>query len=198
MERFNSRTEEEKKERGSNLCGSIITLAINIAEVVVGYMYLDDEDCKDACLCKLDAARYLFYSGILGLSVSALSLFFTFCLGFMAICAACDGHISSAEKCALGTGCCLHWLVQLAVFVTQIVIVIWGFAVIFPAYSTWDYKDDTSLTYCHYTPFMFAFVLLIIQAVFFALAAPCIICLCCCAGTGAAFAAIGLSNRNEV
>merc|ERR1719464_1156351 len=96
----------------------------------------------------------------------------------MACCAALDGKISKGEVCALGMGCCLHWLVQLAVFVTQIVIVIWGFAVIFPEYATWEYLDQNSDNYCHYTPFMFAFVLLIIQATLLCLAAPCFIFFC--------------------
>jgi len=179
----------KEKERGSNGCASIIFLAVNIAEVIVGVMYWDD--------CNLEAAKYLYYSGILGLSVSAISLFFTFCLGFMACCAACDNKISDGEACALGVGCCLHWLVQMAVGVTQIVIMIWGFAVIFPSYSTWEYENVPAENdnFCHYTPYMFAFVLLIIQCVVLCLVAPCIICCCFCGAAGAAFSAV---NRSEV
>ena len=48
-------------------------------------------------------------------------------------------------------------------------------------YSQWDYVEKTSDHYCAYTPFMFAFVILILQWIFLPFILCCSIMLCCCA-----------------
>merc|ERR1711963_1071617 len=42
-------------------------------------------------------------------------------------------------------------------------LAIWGSVVVFGAYSTWTYEEAVDETFCDYTCFMFAFVLLILR-----------------------------------
>jgi len=60
-------------------------------------------------------------------------------------------------------------------------VIIWGSIVVFGQYSQWDYVEKTSDHYCAYTPFMFAFVILILQWIFLPFILCCSIMLCCCA-----------------
>ena len=63
-------------------------------------------------------------------------------------------------------------------------ILVWGSVVVFGPYAEWTDDvakrniPDDGMEYCHYTPFMFAFVLLIIRWVLIALVP---VCICCCA-----------------
>ena len=45
----------------------------------------------------------------------------------------------------------------------QFGVQIWASVVVFGAYSTWEYDDKSSENFCEYTPYMFAFVILIIK-----------------------------------
>ncbi len=47
------------------------------------------------------------------------------------------------------------------------------------AYSTWDYRDPESEFYCDYTPYMFAFVVLILDWVLFPFMICCIFLVFC-------------------
>ena len=47
------------------------------------------------------------------------------------------------------------------------------------AYSTWEYEDKESHYYCAYTPYMLAFVLLIIQWCILPFIFCCTCCFCC-------------------
>jgi hypothetical protein len=49
----------------------------------------------------------------------------------------------------------------------QFGVQIWASVVVFGAYKTWEYDDKSSENFCEYTPFMFAFVILIIKWVLF-------------------------------
>jgi len=108
--------------------------------------------------CPNGAAEYLYIAGILLLVLNLMGL-----IGVIAQkCAMKDGKVTCGEQCGLNflsfiTG--MMWLGDLG-------LAIWGSVVVFGAYSTWTYdlkaaaKDDT---YCDYTCFMFAFVLLILR-----------------------------------
>merc|ERR1711978_50087 len=70
-----------------------------------------------------------------------------------------DGKISMGEQCGLNlisftTG--MAWLGEFG-------LAIWGSVVVFGAYSTWTYEEAVDETFCDYTCFMFAFVLLILR-----------------------------------
>jgi len=70
-----------------------------------------------------------------------------------------DGKVTFGEQCGLNflsfvTG--MMWLADLG-------LAIWGSVVVFGAYSTWTYEGAVGETYCDYTCFMFAFVLLILR-----------------------------------
>jgi len=180
---------DNNKDRNTNLGGfSILTLAIYIASVAVGKSYEAEADCK------LQAASYLYYSGAVGVSVSVISLFFTCCLCITGCCAIKDGVVDATEGCCLLMGVWLQWLVKRAIFLAQVIIMIWGFAVIFPAYSTWQYEDKDAEFFCEKTPMVFAFVLLIIQCLIVCLGA----CICaiplCCAAACASCTIFGDSN----
>lgn len=49
---------------------------------------------------------------------------------------------------------------------TSFCVLIYGSIVVFSKYATWDYKNPSSATFCAYTPFMFAFLVLIFEWVF--------------------------------
>lgn len=59
--------------------------------------------------------------------------------------------------------------------VLQFGVLIYGSIVVFGEYRTWDYTDQSSDKFCNYTPFMLAFVTLILSWVL----QPFIVCCCC-------------------
>merc|ERR1712080_644882 len=183
---MNNDGEQQKPDNNNNLM-NLILLGINIAAVIVGYTYASD--------CDNGADTYLLYSGSLGLAVSIVTLLFLISLCFCPCFAPC----SSA----------LYVIMNMVIAGTQLIVLIWGFAVIFPAYSEWTYdtaegsgvsphlggseltsdvisteSSDLSpgddLNYCAKSPMLFAFTLLIIRAVIFGGFA--LVCCCgCCA-----------------
>ncbi len=48
------------------------------------------------------------------------------------------------------------------------------------AHATWEYEDPQNPHYCAYTPFKFAFVMLVIYWVFFPFMLCYGLCCCCC------------------
>merc|ERR1719418_100901 len=64
------------------------------------------------------------------------------------------------------------------VTLTMFAVTIWGSVVVFGPYSEWVYEeaDKSNDNYCEYTPFMFAFVTLILEWVFI----PVMVLLVCC------------------
>jgi len=123
----------------------------------IGHSYMDS--------CQNGAAFFLFYGGLMTIIGKILSIIMYCYKG----CAERDGVISGLEYCGLG----VLTLIKGALFIGDCVVLLWGTIVVFGNYSTWTYEarlhEDTDLTnldYCDYTPFMFAFVLLILDWIF--------------------------------
>ena len=160
--------EDKKKHQRALLVSHFISLILYIPMVVIG--------CQNKVECKNDAALYLIIGGGLGLGLTLLKI-----LAILTP-SECD------DKFANG----LSPLASLFGFG----VTIWGSIVVFGAYSTWTYTKDNEGSgngntsgddddYCPYTPFMFAFVLLILEWILRPLIFCCeCVCLClsCCGG----------------
>ena len=59
--------------------------------------------------------------------------------------------------------CGTLWAIVVVTGLAQFGVLIWASVVVFGAYKTWDYEDKSSENFCEYTPFMLAFVILIIK-----------------------------------
>jgi len=110
---------------------------------------------SESAECPNGAARYLYIAGILTLVINLIGLIGMFAQKM----ALKDGKISMGEQCGLNlisftTG--MAWLGEFG-------LAIWGSVVVFGAYSTWTYEEAVDETFCDYTCFMFAFVLLILR-----------------------------------
>merc|ERR1711971_1479632 len=119
----------------------------------VGMAYNDEESCK------LEAASFLAIGGGL---VSAIALLGPALLGLLAICTPSETH----EK-----------IMKLLTPISSLAhfgLMIWGSVVVFGPYSTWTSEDKNSDGYCAQTPFMFAFVILILNWIIF----PILVCIC--------------------
>jgi len=142
----------------------------------VGVHYQNSEDPK-VINCQFDAALYLYIGGILGIIMHGFGVV----TAFATWCAERDGVVTEGEKCGLGMLKCVVGCASFFVVIGELVILIWGSIVVFGNYADWtDDKEkiaDDKLEYCHYTPFMFAFCLLIIKWVLIALVP---VCVCCC------------------
>jgi len=68
-----------------------------------------------------------------------------------------------------------------AVLICDVVVIIWGSIVVFSNYSSWSYTDHESEYYCHKTPMLFAFILLLIKWLLIPviLILGCVSALCC-------------------
>jgi len=131
---------------------SIISLVLNLSMLIVGAEYSSEEHCK------LQAPMYLMVAGGIITTLNILTL--------IANCTPCDGDDKIVAK--------LSPIVALAMFA----VTIWGSVVVFGPYSEWSYEktDSTKDNYCEYTPFMFAFVMLILQWILI----PVFVLLACC------------------
>lgn len=110
--------------------------------------------------CTFDATTYLVVGG----SIMVISNILVFIA--LKTPMECDDKLMNALMPAIG-------LAQFCIF-------LWGTIVVFGHYSGWTYNALELLSpdkyYCAYTPFMFAFVLLILKWVLL----PFIIVFCCC------------------
>jgi len=148
---------------------NVITgLGLAIAMVYVGFSYSGESPGY----CTFGAVDYLYNAGIVSLVANGIGI-----LSSLAEwCALRDGKISAGENCVLA-------ILRFAAFIVVIcdfVVVIWGSVVVFGNYSKWTYDvtDEGNDGYCHYTPMMFAFVLLIIK---WTLVPVMFVCTCLCA-----------------
>lgn len=155
-------------------CSSFISLVISIPMICVGNAYWN--------WCKVGASAYLYHSGILGLVVAIVNTLFAIGVYICRMCSP-DGKTKFALTLSIG--------------IAEIVRMIWGFVIVFPAYEHVEYHGNYSALdgqiynpyyvdldtspeyYCEYTPFMFAFVLLVIEAVLISLGAFCGCCVGC-------------------
>ena len=106
--------------------------------IVVGDQY----NTLDACSFQI--SQVLEVMG--GLMLFNAILFIILGLAF------CTETIDCGAICAI----VLTWSVQFGVQ-------IWASVIVFGAYKTWEYEDNSSENFCEYTPFMLAFVILIIK-----------------------------------
>ena len=153
--------EEKKRQQRAMLIPNFISLLLYIPMVIIGYQNNDE--------CDMNAPLYLLIGGGIGLGMTLLKI--------VAILTPSDCD----DKFANG-------LTPLA-SLFSLGVTIWGSIVVFSAYSSWthdmelkDNKEDEHL-YCPYTPFMMAFVLLILEWVLkpFILCCECLlVCLSCC------------------
>ena len=127
------------------MCNGIIKLALSIAMIVIGDQYNNLEACS------IQISQVLEVMGGLMLFIAILDIMLGLAFG------------TEAVEC--GTICAIVVVTRLAQFGVQI----WASVVVFGAYKTWEYEDISSENFCEYTPFMFAFVILIIQWVVFGL-----------------------------
>jgi len=139
---------EDKGQKGQ-IINAVLKIIWGAIYIGVGHYYLSD--------CPNGAASYLFYAGIILVALNGVSIFGI----FFKKCAESDGKINCIESC----GICLVSVTGLVLAIANIVVLIWGSVVVFGAYSEWTYKEEDKLKiqYCAYTPFITAFVLLIID-----------------------------------
>ena len=182
-------SKENGQKTGAGGVFSILPLTLSIAMLAVGVHYQnpDDEMKKN---CEFGATLYLFIGGILGIIVHGLGVI----TAIATWCAERDGVVTEGEKCGLNFLKSVGGCAATFVFNGELGILVWGSVVVFGPYAEWT--DDVAkrnipndgMEYCNYTPFMFAFVLLIIRWALIALV-PVVICCCApliCLGLGLA------------
>lgn len=141
--------EAHKSKEMSARSFSLISLVCAMAMVIVGDMYWSEESCR------FGATSYLYYGGVFSLTINLLGL--ATCLAKWW--ALKDGKISLSERRVL-------WLLGVTssiVIICDVIVVIWGSIVVFTNYASWTYTDPGSSTFCHKTPMLFAFILLLIK-----------------------------------
>ena len=121
------------------MCNGIIQLPLSIAMIVIGDQY----NTLDSCSIQI--------SPILEV-MGALML-------FHAILYIMVGLAFGTEAVECGT----LWAIVVVTGLAQFGVLIWASVVVFGAYKTWEYEDKSSENFCEYTPYMFAFVILIIK-----------------------------------
>jgi len=148
---FGNKSIEDKQERKKQLVlPNVVSLAVCIAMFAVGISYNSEEDCKGK------ATTFLILGGGIVLAITVLRLIasWTPC--------ECDDKIMD--------------ILSPFANVVHFCVIIWGSVVVLGQYSQWEYEEKSSENYCAYTPFMFAFVILILNWICF----PFILCCCCC------------------
>jgi len=152
----------EKEGEATQMCSSVITFIFGCIMLGIGHSYQDT--------CPNGAATFLFYAGI----ITMVSKVFAFVKFFAKVCAESDGVISGAEYCGLG----LLTIISGLIIIADCMVLIWGTVVVFGVYPRWTYYKDDELSplYCEYTPFMFSFVLLILDWIFLPMI---VLCTCC-------------------
>jgi len=151
------------------LCNAVVAFIFGCVMMGIGHSY--------GHLCQNGAATFLFYGGL----IKIISNIFSILLFCFIRCAEKDGVISGKEYCGIG----ILSLIQTALWIGNLVVIIWGTIVVFGNYSTWTYEapeegTPTNMDYCDYTPFMFAFVLLILDWIIL----PFFVCCICAALCG--------------
>lgn len=144
---------DAKKHKKQHVCGNLVQCVLGIVMLSIGGVYYNE--------CQFDATTYLVVGGAIMLITNILSI--------VAIMTPMEWDDKLTKSLTP-----LITLVQFCIF-------IWGTIVVFGYYSSWSYNKieaglDIEKYYCAYTPYMFAFVLLIITWVLL----PFIIGLCCC------------------
>ena len=134
----------------SLMCNGIIKLALSIAMIVIGDQYNNLEACS------IQISQVLEVMGGLMLFIAILDIMVGLAFGMEAV-----------ECTGLELECGTIYAIVVVTRLAQFGVQIWASVVVFGAYKTWEYEDNSSENFCEYTPFMFAFVILIIQWVVF-------------------------------
>jgi len=119
--------------------------------VGIGYNYQNT--------CPIGVSSYLYYAGIILLTLHVVRiLVLSIIHGINAL---TDGDWKKQLKWARIVAIIVHLLADL-------IVVIWGSFLVFGAFYTWSYNEDDigKTNYCSYTPFMTAYVTLIIIWIF--------------------------------
>merc|ERR1712059_77808 len=143
------------------LISTALKSVIGFVMLGVGQSYLAD--------CPNGAANYLFCAGIIIVVANVVGLVSNLAKRW----AESDGKVSSMESCML----CLINTVSALLLIADIVVLFWGSVVVFGAYSQWSDKEEDidKDNYCANTPFMTAFVILILDWIVFPF-----VCMCTC------------------
>ena len=146
-----------------NFIFPVIWLLFSITMVAVGSIYSD---------CSLGVLLYLKIAGGIMTGISMLSVIL----------------ITTSGNCCRNEVC--RYLMSVFMGASCLGVMIWGSVVVFGPYNTWTYDptnstqfnttsqlkfnttDSNSETYCNFTPYMLAFVFLIIQWVISTLLLP--------------------------
>ena len=118
----------------------IIQLALSIAMIVIGDRY----NTLDSCSIQISQVLEVMGGLMLFIAILEIMVGLVFCT-------------EAIDEC--GTICAIIVVTSLA----YCGVLIWASVVVFGAYKTWEYEDNSSENFCEYTPYMFAFVILIIQ-----------------------------------
>merc|ERR1711982_45797 len=190
MEKFNS--EEFKQNSQTSEKGySIVQAILGGVMVAVGYNYVwehhnggnvDGVSTEEDNLCPNGAAYWLWIAGILLLVSNSIN-------GWAKMykkCAERDGKIDCGEK----VGMAINSFSSGVMTIVDFAMLIWGSVVVFGAYANWTYKWDDykpeENNFCEYTPFMTAFVILILKwviiPVMIVITCFCACCCACCCG----------------
>lgn len=141
---------DAKKHKKQHICGNLVQCVLGIVMLSIGGVYYPE--------CNFDATTYLVVGGAIMLITNILSI--------VAILTPFEWDDKLTKSLTPMIG-----LVQFGIF-------LWGTIVVFGSYSSWTYDvgSNDEKYYCAYTPYLFAFVLLIIKWVLL----PFILALCCC------------------
>ena len=127
----------------TRLIALVISSCIHIPMLVIGSTYP---------YCNFDALSWLKVVGAFGFAVTILNFVLaSICKDEMK-----DGWSNVGLLIAI---------LNVAILITQFSFLIWGSVIIFSEYSTWTYDSTDILknTYCNYTPYVMAFVYLILS-----------------------------------
>ena len=153
----------------SELRYSILQIILAIAMISIGAYYNDEEVCPN------HAAWWLFIAGLILLVLNILNV----ANKVYRRCLLDHGKNSFVKRCGLEILLVSSALLTIA----DVVMIIWGAFLVFGSYDSWTYdlrkyeQNMEELNYCHYTPMMTAFAILIVK---FILLPVMIIMLCIC------------------
>ena len=149
-------------------CSSILSIGVNAAMLGVGASYVQGEDCK------LQALLYLKVTGAFGLVMYIIQLLLQL-LGRMdrnptelvteSVSVTTTGNSTTTATTTVTRPSTMNNILSICSFVITIAsmaLFIWGSIIIFGPYNNWSYNDKSSDFFCEFTPYMFAFVVLII------------------------------------
>merc|ERR1711890_123972 len=152
-----SKEQGEKGQHGYTIC----QVVIGIIMIALGSSFADN--------CPNGATNYLFNAGIVVLVANLVALL---AVGAK-ILAEKDGKVTCMET----MGLLFINIISGCLIIANFVVLLWGSVVVFGRYGVWtDRTEDIgNENYCAYTPFMAAFIILIMNWLMLPL-----LCMCAC------------------